>query len=141
MCDGCALAGGGGELRDTSTGRPTITGGTPLGPPDTHKENTMTNTTVVTDEMIAEAILVALTELTDTDGELVAWAKLRKRLPGNPSRHGAVLLQMWQDHRLDIMKIDGLNYVIANDALDDKIAAIELARYPRRPRVQMTLYS
>jgi hypothetical protein len=95
----------------------------------------------ITDEMIDDALLATLAELTDTDGEPIAWARLRKHLPGHTARHGESLVRLWQDYRLDVIKIDGLNYVIANDALDDRIAAVERARRPRRPRTLTVLYT
>ncbi|MFM8856320.1 MAG: hypothetical protein ACKOI2_03775 [Actinomycetota bacterium] len=93
------------------------------------------------DEMIETVLLETLRRLTRHDGQLIAWAALRKHLPGNPSRHGEALIRLWQDHRLDLILIDGINYVIANDHLDQLIAERELARHPRRPRTLMVLHS
>ena len=86
------------------------------------------------DDTIDTALLDTLHRLTRHDGELIAWAKLRSRLPGTLNRQAEALLRLWHGYRLDVMKIDGLNYVIANDALDERIADIERARHPHTPR-------
>ncbi len=97
--------------------------------------STATTTTDTTHgDPIADALLDTLHRLTRHDGELIAWAKLRAQLPGTRHQQAEVLLRLWHGYRLDVMKIDGLNYVIANDALDERIADIERARHPHTPR-------
>lgn len=95
--------------------------------------------TTTPDDELDAALLDTLRRLTRYDGELVKWARLRKHLPGRPSRHGEALVRLWIAHRLDLILIDGINYVIANDALDEQIAEIE--RDSRRPRELRVLYT
>lgn len=95
----------------------------------------------IADDDLDAALLAELDRLTPGGGGLVAFTAVRKHLPGHPARHGESLVRLWLAHRLDTLRIDGADYLLANDALDDRIAAAELARHPRRPRIFTVLYS
>lgn len=96
----------------------------------------MTITTLVTDDQLDASLLLAVERLTRYDGHLIPWAAIRHRLPGTRTRQGEASVRLWLGHRLNIVKIDGRNYVSLPDELDRQAAAIELANgTPRRPIV------
>ena len=97
--------------------------------------------TMTPDDTIETALLDTLHRLTRYDGQLINWTTLRSQLPGTLNRQAETLLRLWHDWRLDVMKIDGKTYVIANDTLDERIAAIELAKHPYTPRHLRVLHS
>ena len=84
--------------------------------------------------MIDADILALLAKLTETDGELLRWSKIRRKVPGTLERKGEALVRLWHAHLLDFMKIEGLNYISLPDGLDAG-GIVEYRRSPRRFRV------
>jgi hypothetical protein len=65
-------------------------------------------TTVLPDGEIDVAILNALAQ---TDAELVSWAVLRQRIPGDIQRQGEAFVRLWTEGRIWATKIQGRNFV------------------------------
>jgi hypothetical protein len=80
----------------------------------------MSTTTYPTNDEIDRAILNALA---DTGEELVPWAALRQRVPGNSGRKGEAFVRLWSEGSIWAIKIQGRNYLALGDEHDARIAA------------------
>lgn len=76
--------------------------------------------TAVTDDQIDRMILDALA---NTGEELMAWAALRRRMPGGFWRAGESLTRLWLAGRVYLIKVKGRNYVGLGTEQEAQIAA------------------
>ncbi|OBF56730.1 hypothetical protein A5756_10590 [Mycobacterium sp. 852002-53434_SCH5985345] len=76
--------------------------------------------TVRTDDEIGRMILGALAE---SGEQLMAWAALRRRIPGGHWRAGESLTRLWLAGCVYLVKVKGRNYVGLGDEQDAQIAA------------------
>jgi hypothetical protein len=84
--------------------------------------------TPLTDDELDAAILAAVVDLAAATGdELVSWAVVRWRVPGDDDRKLARFTTMLCDGRLYALKAHGRNYVGLGDEVEQELAAANRA--------------
>lgn len=76
---------------------------------------TTTDAPTPTPDEIDAAILVALA---GTDRPMLAWAKVRRRLPGTLWQRVEALTRLFESAQVNVIKVDGRNYVQLADEFD-----------------------